>query len=245
MGVEFVLTMQSNRPHYNEGRPLINNNFCYGNFEVVLPPMAANSVTPEDGCLLDSNHALSPSSSLTTRPRATTKASTASATNSSTNSTSSSALRARKQPIYILDDDMLSMDISDEEIDSFMDDAMQQDDDALDASSDNVDHKSHPAQGESSDIDARVQCQEAKLVTVMQKSAESRAVIQRLGILSTERVNYARKQLQGAKLPSLPSATHLLSRNEMSTSSSWCNKKDDTTSYDHIIATARMVVDNL
>ena len=240
MGVEFVITMQSNSPHYNEICPPIDNNSCYmhGNSEVMLPPMAANSVTPEDGYLHNTNDA--PSYPLITQ--ATFKANNSSATNKSINITTIAHNAKRKLSTHaILDDDMLSLDISDEEIDSFMDDAMQQDDDALDASSDNVDHKSHPSQGESSDIDARVQCQEAKLVTTMQKSAASRAAVQRLGILSTERLDFARQSLQGADLPSLASATHMLSRNGLPQIA--CNKKCEA-SYENIIAAARMVVDN-
>ena len=241
--------MQStDSPHHNEARPPIFNNFCYGVSEVMLPPMAANSVTPEEGYLHqdihDTNHE---SSSLFTASRATIKANNPSATNTRVYTTTFAHNAKRKlSTCAILDDDMLSLDsldISDEEIYSFMDDAMHQDDDILVASSEGVDHKSQPSQGETCDIDARVQRQEAILITVMQKSAESRAAVQRLGILSSERLNYARKMLQGVELPSLASTTHLLSRNEMP-SSSRCNNKDDAMSYDSIIAAARMVVDN-
>ena len=45
----------------------------------------------------------------------------------------------------ILDDGMLSLEISDEEIYSSMDDAMHQDDGVHDASSDGVERKSHPS----------------------------------------------------------------------------------------------------
>lgn len=151
----------------------------------MLPPMAANSVTPVDGYIHNTNDA--PSYPLTTQ--AAYKASTASATNKCINTTTIAHNTKRKLSTYTsLEDDMLSLDVSDEEIDSFMDDAMQQDDDVLGASSGDVDHRLLPSPGESGDIDARVQCQEATLITAMQKSAESRAAAQRLGIFSTERL---------------------------------------------------------
>ena len=242
MDVEFVLRMQSNSPHCNESRPPIDENFTRScvNSEARLPPIAANNVTPDDGYIPCTTNDVWLSSYTT---RATIKASTASATNSSINTTST-LTSSKKLSTSILDDDMLSLDISDEENDSFIDDAMEQDDDVLGASCDNFNYKSYPSKGENSDIDTKVQHQEAILITSMQKSAESRAAVQRLGILSTERLNDARKILQSMELPSLASATHLLSRNEVS-SSSWYNyNKDDTMRYDSIVAAARLVLDN-
>lgn len=133
---------------------------------------------------------------------------------------------------------MLSLDISDEDIASFMDGAMEQDDEF-----DNFDHQPNTPQGGGVGIDTEVQRQEAVLIKVMQKSAESRAAIQRLGILSPERLNDARKKLLGTESPSLSSATHLFVRN--GTPQVACHNKDDAMSYDSIIAAARMALDQL
>lgn len=233
-----LLTMQFNSPRYNDSRPPIDNNFCYmyGNSEVMQP------LSPIDGSRLSNTTNEATSYPFTTQ--GTTKANIVSATNSSANSTRTATCSAHNARLhvlstYILDDDMLSLDISDEEIGSFMEDAMQQDD-VLSASSDNVDHKSHPLQGESVDIDTMVKRQEAILITTMQKSAQSRAAVQRLGILSTERLNYARKNLQRVESPNLSSATYLAVRNY--TPQVIYDNKDDTMTNDSIIAAARMAL---
>ena len=191
----------------------------------------ANRVTPVDGGLPSTNN------STTSHPfttQATIEGITTSATNHRTNKHNAS----RQISTYIFDDDdMLSIDISDEDIDSFMDGAMQQDD-----AWDNFDHQPNTPQGGGVGIDTEVQRQEAVLIKVMQKSAESRAAIQRLGILSPERLNDARKKLLGTESPSLSSATHLFVRN--GTPQVACHNKDDAMSYDSIIAAARMALDH-
>ena len=220
--------MQFNSPHYNESRPPINKNVSFGISEVAaMAAHEANRVTPIEGCLPSTN---SNTPSHPSTAQATIEANTVSATNHHTDKRNAS----RNLSTYIFDDDdMLSLGISDDEIDSFMDDAMQQDD-----AWDNFDHQPNPPQGNGVDVDTEVQRQEAKLITVMQKSAESRAAVQRLGILSKDRLNYARKRLQGA--PNLSSATLLLVRN--GTQQVACHNKDDAMSHDSIIAAARMAL---
>lgn len=221
-----LLTMQFNAPHHNESHPPIDKNFCLGLSEVA--PMAAhvNRVTPVEGTTNNT-----PSHPFT--KQAPIEGITTSATNHRTNKHNAS----RKLSTYVLEDDMLSLDISDEDIASFMDGAMEQDDEF-----DNFDHQPNTPQGGGVGIDTEVQRQEAVLIKVMQKSAESRAAIQRLGILSPERLNDARKKLLGTESPSLSSATHLFVRN--GTPQVACHNKDDAMSYDSIIAAARMALDH-
>ena len=252
--VDFVLRMQSDSPHYNEGHSPIDKNFptwC-ATSEVLQPPMAVR--TERAGSVGTFVPKIIDARKYPFTAHATAKANTAGATKSNIATTQDVG-----NEILAFFDEVLSLDASDEEIDSFMEDAMIQDDD-MHGACHNCDLKANPSQsppgGEihvqvptvsplnDENIDAKIQHQEGRLIAVVKKSAESRVAIQRLGILSRERVDAARKTLQVGDPQHFSSATHLLQRTCKKDLQAYHRRdnKDEAVCYDSIIAAARMVL---